>query len=109
MWLDYPKAVLKQSDGSNSFSRYSIDCVEVPRSSLLMYIDCVYCILFRDVNKDLTLKDQDNDKDLTPKDQDKDKDLTPKDKDKDLLDLTPQGQGPDPQGPGQGQGLEICP
>ena len=45
----------------------------------------------RDVNKDLTPKDQDKDKDLTPKDQDKDKDL---------LDLTPQGQG---------QGLEICP
>ena len=63
----------------------------------------------RDVNKDLTPKDQDKDKDLTPKDQDKDKDLTPKDKDKDLLNLTPQGQGPDPQGPGQGQGLEICP
>ena len=56
----------------------------------------------RDVNKDLTPKDQDKAKDLTPKDQDKD--LTPKDqdKDKDLLDLTPQG-------PGQGQGLEICP
>ena len=52
----------------------------------------------RDVNKDLTPKDQDKDKDLTPKDQDKEKDL---------LDLTPQGQGPDPQGPGQG--LEICP
>src|SRR6218665_272380 len=53
-------------------------------------------------------KDQDKDLlDLTPKDQDKD--LTPKDQDKDLLDLTPQGQGqgPDPQGPGQG--LEICP
>ena len=56
----------------------------------------------RDVNKDLTPKDQDKDKDLTPRDQDKDKDL---------LDLTLQGQrqGPDPQGPGQGQGLEICP
>ena len=39
----------------------------------------------RDVNKDLTPKDQDKDKDLTPKDQDKDLlDLTPKDKDKDL-------------------------
>ena len=40
--------------------------------------------IIRDVNKDLTLKDQDKDKDLTPKDQDKDKDLldlTPKDKD----------------------------
>ena len=35
----------------------------------------------RDVNKDLTPKDQDKDKDLTPKDQDKDKDLTPQDKD----------------------------
>ena len=60
----------------------------------------------RDVNKDLTPKDQDMDKDLTPKDQDKDKDLAPKeqDKDKDLPELTPQGQGPDPQG----QGLEIC-
>ena len=34
----------------------------------------------RDVNKDLTPKDQDKDKDLTPKDQDKDKDH---------LDLTP--------------------
>src|SRR6218665_2106266 len=45
----------------------------------------------RDVNKDLTPKDQGKDKDLTPKDQDKGKDLTPKDqdKDKDLLDLTP--------------------
>ena len=32
----------------------------------------------RDVNKNLTPKDQDKDKDLTPKDQDKDKDLTPK-------------------------------
>ena len=29
----------------------------------------------RDVNKDLTPKDQDKDKDLTPKDQDKDKDF----------------------------------
>ena len=57
--------------------------------------------LIRDVNKDLTPKDQD--KDLTPKD----KDLTPKDQDKDLLDLTPQGQGPHPQGPGKG--FEICP
>ena len=35
----------------------------------------------RDVNKDLTPKDQDKDKDLTHKDQDKD--LTPKDQDKD--------------------------
>ena len=51
------------------------------------------------------VKTRDVDKDLTPKDQDKDKDLTPKDQDKDLLNLTPQGQGPDPQG----QGLEICP
>ena len=44
-------------------------------------------VIFRDVNKDLTPKDQDKDKDLTHKD----KDLTPKDqdKDKDLLDLTP--------------------
>src|SRR6218665_3851968 len=48
--------------------------------------------LTRDVNKD-----------LTPKDQDKDKDLTPKDQDKDLLYLTPQGQGPDPQGRGGGR------
>src|SRR6218665_1706333 len=40
-------------------------------------------IRLRDVNKDLTPKDQDKDKDLTPKDQDKDKDLTPKDQDKD--------------------------
>src|SRR6218665_2093148 len=47
----------------------------------------------RDVNKDLTSKDQDKDKDLTPKDQDKDKDLldlTPKDKD-----LTPKDQDKD--------------
>ena len=46
--------------------------------------------VIRDVNKDLTPKDQDKDKDLTPKDPDKDKDLTHKDqdKDKDLLDLT---------------------
>src|SRR6218665_3247689 len=58
----------------------------------------------RDVNKDLTPKDQDKDKDLTPKDQDKDKDLTPKDKDKDLtpkdqdkdlLDLTPKDKDKD--------------
>ena len=49
----------------------------------------IVLLRFRDVNKDLTPKDQDKDKDLTPKD--KDKDLTPKDKD--LLDLTPQGQG----------------
>src|SRR6218665_2865930 len=51
----------------------------------------------RDVNKDLTPKDQDKDKDLTPKDQDKDKDLldlTPKDKDKDK-DLTPKDQDKD--------------
>ena len=47
------------------------------------------CVETRDVNKDLTPKDQDKDKDLTPKDQDKDKDLTPKDQDKDLLDMTP--------------------
>src|SRR6218665_3921759 len=49
----------------------------------------------RDVNKDLTPKDQDKDKDLTPKDQDKDKDLldlTTKDKDKDL---TPKDQDKD--------------
>src|SRR6218665_4172681 len=51
----------------------------------------------RDVNKDLTPKDQDKDKDLPPKD----KDLTPRDKD--LMDLIPQGQGPDPQGPGRGE------
>ena len=29
-------------------------------------------VFIRDVNKDLTPKDQDKDKDLTPKDQDKD-------------------------------------
>src|SRR6218665_582042 len=40
-------------------------------------------LCIRDVNKDLTPKDQDKDKDLTPKDQDKDKDLTPKAKNKD--------------------------
>src|SRR6218665_2333749 len=63
------------------------------------------CIIFRDVNKDLTPKDQDKDKDLPPKDQDKDKDLTPndQDKDKDLLDLTPQGQEQKPHPPGPGQ------
>ena len=38
--------ISQQFDGSNSFPHYSIDCVEVPRSSLLMYIDCVYCIVF---------------------------------------------------------------
>src|SRR6218665_512813 len=43
----------------------------------------------KDVNKDLTSKDQDKDKDLTPKDQDKDKYLSPKSQHKDLLDLTP--------------------
>src|SRR6218665_3755023 len=53
----------------------------------------------KDVNKDLTPKDQDKNKDLTPKDQDKDKDkdlldLTPKDKDKDK-DLTPKDQDKD--------------
>ena len=53
-------------------------------------LDNYFVVLFRDVNKDLTPKD----KDLTHKDQDKV--LTPKDQDKDLLDLTPQGQGPDP-------------
>ena len=37
----------------------------------------------RDVNKDLTPRDQDKDKDLTHKVQEKDKDLTPKDQDKD--------------------------
>jgi hypothetical protein len=36
-----------------------------------------------DVNKDWTLKDQDQDKDQTHKDKDKDKDRTLKDKDKD--------------------------
>ena len=42
-------------------------------------------LLSRDVNKDLTPKNQDKVKDLTPMDQDKDLlDLTPKDKDKDL-------------------------
>jgi len=40
-------------------------------------------VCIRDVNKDLTPKNQDQDKDLTPKDQDKDKDLTLKDQDKD--------------------------
>src|SRR6218665_3996616 len=52
------------------------------------------CIRPRDVNKDLTPKDQDKDKDLTPKDQDKDKDLTPKDQDKDK-DLTPKDKDKD--------------
>src|SRR6218665_3244145 len=53
---------------------------------------CVDGIRIRDVNKDLTPKDQDKDKDLTPKD--KDKDLTPKDQDKDK-DLTPKDQDKD--------------
>ena len=51
---------------------------------------CPWCIYAspnartgRDVNKDLTPKDQDKDKDLTPKDKDKDRDLIPKDQDKD--------------------------
>src|SRR6218665_3268653 len=44
---------------------------------------CLSQKITRDVNKDLTPKDQDKDKDLTPKDKDKDKDLTPKDQDKD--------------------------
>src|SRR6218665_3075729 len=48
----------------------------------------------QDKNKELTPKDQDMDKDLTPKDQDKDKDLTLKDKDKDK-DLTPKDQDKD--------------
>src|SRR6218665_3763304 len=54
-------------------------------------------LVTRDVNKDLTPKDQDKDKDLTPKDQDKDKhflDLTPKDNDKNK-DLTPKDQDKD--------------
>src|SRR6218665_558993 len=50
--------------------------------------------LTRDVNKDLTPKDQDKDKDLTPIDRDKDKDLTPKDQNKDK-DLTPKDQDMD--------------
>ena len=51
-------------------------------------------ILGRDINKDLTTKNQDKDMDLTPKDQDKDKDLIPKDQDKDK-DLTPKDQDKD--------------
>src|SRR6218665_3068194 len=56
---------------------------------------CLSCQNIRDVNKNLTPKDQDKDKDLTHKD--KDKDLTPKDqdKDKDLLDLTPKDKDKD--------------
>ena len=49
----------------------------------LLKVPCIWSnryIKGRDVNKDLTPKDQDKDKDLTPKDQDKDKEL---------LDLTP--------------------
>ena len=42
------------------------------RCSLPLYVKV------RDVNKDLTPKDQDKDKDLTTKDKDKDKDLTPR-------------------------------
>ena len=67
------------------FEKKRLRKLALPRPVYLLVLD-----LDRDVNKDLTPKDQD--KDLTPKD-------------KDLLDLTPQGQGPDPQG----QGLEICP
>ena len=44
-------------------------------------ISQAYLLFTRDVNKNLTPKDQDKDKDLTPKHQDKD--LTPKDLDKD--------------------------
>ena len=47
----------------------------------------------RDVNKDLTPKNQDKDKDLTHKDQDKKKDPTPKDKNKE--ELTPKDQDKD--------------
>src|SRR6218665_4147105 len=61
----------------------------------------------RDVNKDLTPKDQDKDKDLTPKNQDKDLTTKDQDKDNDLLDLTPKDKDLTPHG--QGQGLEICP
>src|SRR6218665_1946777 len=57
-----------------------------PLSSLYLTLS-----LSRDVNKDLTPKDQDKHKDLTPKDQDKDKDLKFVLKDKDL---TPEDQGP---------------
>ena len=46
-------------------------------------IENVDRVNYRNVNKDLTTKDQDKDKDLTPKDQDKDKDLKSKDQDKD--------------------------
>src|SRR6218665_2554052 len=59
-----------------------------------MAYECVRLVLSRDVNKDLTPKDQDKDKDLIHKDQDKDKDLTPKDQDKDKV-LTPKDQDKD--------------
>src|SRR6218665_1763870 len=53
---------------------------------LVTYVTNLYCqklsLFTRDVNKELTPKDQDKDKDLTPKDQDKD--LNSKDQDKDL-------------------------
>jgi len=70
--------------------------VDISLTAATILVNWTFLVNFRDANKDLTPKD----KDLTLKDQDKD--LTPKD----LLDLTPQGQEPDPQGPGQG--LEIC-
>ena len=60
-------------------------CCISRRTSIL-----VLSLRARDVNKDLTPKDQDKDKDLTLKDKDKDKNLTPKDKD-----LTPKDQEKD--------------
>src|SRR6218665_3318087 len=77
----------------------TLKCLFLPRT-------CHNCTNPSQETHDSMKRTRDQNKDLTPKDQDKDKDLTPKDKD--LLDLTPQGQGPNPQGPGQGQGLEIC-
>src|SRR6218665_1619578 len=62
------------------FEKKRLRKLALPRPVYLLVLD-----LDRDVNKDLTPKDQD--KDLTPKDKDlldltpKDKDLTPKDKD----------------------------
>src|SRR6218665_2658779 len=75
-------------------SGYTFHPTKPAKIILNLLNSCIQRLLSRDVNKDLTPKDQDKDKDLTPKDQDKDKDLTPKDQDKDK-DLTPKDQDKD--------------
>src|SRR6218665_903065 len=73
----------------------------------MMHIPSYFHINYKFPDKFIHVPLRDVNKDLTPKDQDKDKDLTSKDQD--LLDLTPQGQGqgPDPQGPGQDKDLNY--